>query len=76
MIYIEDTGLGIRPEDLKKVFLKFYQAVTSDNRKYEGTGLGLFICREIIRKHKGDITVESIPGKGSKFIINLPVLNR
>jgi len=73
-ISIEDSGIGIAKNEAKKIFEKFHQADTADNRQYEGTGLGLFISREILRKHRGDIVVESKPGKGSTFTITLPTL--
>ena len=76
LIKIEDTGIGISDDEVKKVFNKFYQAYTGDDRKNEGTGLGLFICREIIQKHKGDIWVESKIGKGSTFYIQIPYLHQ
>jgi PAS domain S-box-containing protein len=72
LIYIEDTGIGISSDETKKIFTKFYQAYTGEDRKNEGTGLGLFICKEILKKHNGDIWAESRIGKGSKFIIKLP----
>lgn len=74
IIFVSDTGIGIDPDELDLIFEKFYQADTAESRKHEGTGLGLFICNEIIHKHKGTITVESIAGKGSTFTITLPVL--
>jgi PAS domain S-box-containing protein len=74
LISVEDTGIGISADELKKIFTKFYQAYTGDDRKNEGTGLGLFICKEIIGKHNGEIWAESELGKGSKFIIKLPHL--
>jgi signal transduction histidine kinase len=76
LITINDTGIGISIDELKKIFSKFYQAYTGDDRKNEGTGLGLFICKEILLKHKGEIWVESELGKGSKFIIKLPYLHK
>lgn len=76
IITISDTGIGIDPDELDHIFEKFYQADTAESRKYEGTGLGLFICREIIKKHKGSITVSSIPGKGTTFTITLPILEQ
>lgn len=72
LISVEDTGTGISNEELKKIFTKFYQAYTGNDRNNEGTGLGLFICREIIEKHDGKIWVESKLRKGSKFLIKLP----
>jgi len=74
IIYVEDTGIGISDDELKKIFTKFYQIYTNDDRKNEGTGLGLFICKEIIKKHNGKIWAESELGKGSKFVIQLPIL--
>lgn len=72
-IYVEDTGIGISNDETNKIFTKFYQAYTGEDRKNEGTGLGLFICKEIIKKHNGKIWAESTVGKGSTFIIELPV---
>jgi len=74
IISVEDTGIGISQDETKKIFTKFYQAYTGEDRKSEGTGLGLFICKEIIGKHNGGILVESKLGKGSKFMIKLPYL--
>jgi PAS domain S-box-containing protein len=76
LISIKDTGIGISDEEVKKVFTKFYQAYSGDDRKNEGVGLGLFICREIIRKHNGDIWVESQIRKGSTFYVKLPYLHK
>lgn len=76
VISVEDSGIGIRQEDLQKIFEKFYQAETADNRKHEGTGLGLFICRQIIQKHKGDIAAKSTPRKGTTFYVTLPALEK
>jgi len=74
LLTVADTGIGIDEDELDTIFEKFYQADTAENRKHEGTGLGLFICKEIIKKHKGTITAESHPGKGSTFTITLPIL--
>ncbi|RLF36645.1 MAG: hypothetical protein DRN08_00940 [Thermoplasmata archaeon] len=73
LISVEDTGIGISRDEFKKIFTKFYQAYTGDDRRSEGAGLGLFICREIVKKHGGDILVESEVGKGSVFTVKLPV---
>jgi signal transduction histidine kinase len=67
-IEIIDTGCGILPENTKKLFKPFFTT------KEEGTGLGLSICKRIIENHKGSISVDSNPGKGSTFTIHLPVL--
>lgn len=76
ILTVTDTGIGIDPDELDSIFEKFYQADTAESRKHEGTGLGLFICKEIIKKHRGTITANSNPGKGSTFIITLPVLHK
>ncbi len=72
-ITVEDTGIGISKSETEKIFTKFYQAYTGEDRKNEGTGLGLFICNEIVKKHKGKIWAESEVGKGSKFTTKLPI---
>ncbi len=72
LITVEDTGIGISKDELKKIFTKFYQAYTGEDRNNEGTGLGLFISKEIVKKHNGNIWAESEIGKGSRFIIQLP----
>ena len=76
LIAIEDTGIGISNDELKKIFTKFYQAYTGEDRNNKGTGLGLFISKEIIKKHNGTISVESNVGKGSRFMIQLPYINK
>jgi PAS domain S-box-containing protein len=76
LIQVKDTGVGISKDEEKKVFNKFYQAYTGDDRKNEGTGLGLFICKEIIQKHKGDIWVKSEIRKGSTFYIKIPYIHK
>ncbi len=76
LISIKDTGVGISKSELKKIFTKFYQAYTGDDRKNEGTGLGLFICREILKKHNSEIWAESQLGRGSNFMIKLPYLHK
>jgi len=76
LISIKDTGIGISKDELKKIFNKFYQAYTGDDRKNEGTGLGLYICKEIVQKHNGEIWVESEIGKCSKFYVKIPYLHK
>ncbi len=76
IINVSDTGIGIHPGELDSIFEKFYQADSAESRKHEGTGLGLFICQEIILKHKGSIMVDSNPGKGTTFTIKLPILKK
>jgi PAS domain S-box-containing protein len=75
-IRIKDTGIGIRKEDLPRLFRAFEQLEKGGDRKTGSTGLGLVISKDIIEKHKGKIWVESEFGKGSQFHILLPVEER
>jgi signal transduction histidine kinase/DNA-binding response OmpR family regulator len=69
---VEDTGIGMTPEQMQKLFAAFAQADTSVTRRYGGTGLGLAISRHFCRMMGGDITVSSEPGTGTTFTIDLP----
>ncbi|HEU5311113.1 MAG TPA: HD domain-containing phosphohydrolase, partial [Candidatus Eisenbacteria bacterium] len=69
---VEDTGIGIAPEELTNVFNKFYQIDRSDSRRYPGVGLGLSVAKSIVEWHGGDISVESERGRGSRFSVRLP----
>lgn len=69
---IEDTGVGIPPEAMKKLFTKFFRADNVMKFQVEGTGLGLYITKNIIRRHGGNIVAESTLGRGTKFTIDLP----
>ncbi|MDO8537068.1 MAG: sensor histidine kinase [bacterium] len=71
--HIADTGLGISEEAQKKLFEKFYRVQTDKTREITGTGLGLFIVKQIVEKMSGKIWVESVEGKGSTFSFSLPV---
>lgn len=72
-IQVTDTGLGIAPEDCTRVFEKFYRVECEQVQNVKGTGLGLAIAREVARLHGGDILLESEPGKGSTFTLELPL---
>lgn len=71
-VSVKDTGIGISKEEQRQLFAKFYRVEQSSN-KYQGLGMGLYICAEIIRRHNGTYGVESEPGKGSVFSFTLPV---
>lgn len=72
-IVVEDTGPGIAPEDLPHVFERFYRTDRSRHRDDGGTGLGLAIARSIIEAHGGRIWVDSEPGDGATFTVELPM---
>jgi len=73
-ISVEDTGIGISPEDQEKIFEEFHQARSSLTDKTPGTGLGLSLTKRLVEMHKGRIWVESEgEGKGSRFCFTLPV---
>lgn len=68
-----DTGVGIKPEDQQKIFDRFFRADKHRSRQLGGTGLGLSIAHWIVSSHNGMISVESEPGKGSEFIVTIPL---
>ncbi len=69
---VEDTGYGIKEEDIPKLFQPFNQLESPYGKKYLGTGLGLALCKEIVELHGGRIWVESEFGKGSRFVFTIP----
>lgn len=71
---VTDTGIGIRPEDLSRLFVEFSQLDTGTSRQFEGTGLGLALTKKIVEIQGGAITVESAVGKGSTFAVRLPLV--
>jgi len=72
-IIVVDQGLGIAPEDMPRLFTRFGRISTSDTAHIGGTGLGLYLSRELARLHGGDLTVESRPGQGSAFTLAIPL---
>ncbi len=71
-IWVRDTGIGIDVEHQERVFDKFYQVDSALDRRYEGAGIGLSIARRIVEAHGGRILLESVPGEGSCFTVELP----
>ncbi len=75
MLRITDTGVGIPPAQLKRVFHRFYRVTNRESARIKGTGLGLFIARAIARQHGGDTTAQSYgPGHGTTITVHLPLL--
>lgn len=72
-IQVEDSGIGIEDMELKNIFEPFYRADKSRSKEVEGFGLGLYLCKNIIEAHHGEIKVESELGKRTRFIISLPI---
>ena len=72
-VMVKDEGIGIPPDQLGKIFDRFYQVESGETRAYPGSGLGLYITRELVEAMGGTIQVESKPGKGSTFIFTLPL---
>lgn len=72
-IRIADTGLGIPARDLPHVFDKFYRFKSEATREIAGTGLGLAIARTIVEAYGGGISVESVEGAGTTFVVELPL---
>lgn len=72
-VRISDNGIGIPLEDQKRIFERFFKADRSHSRKYDGSGMGLAIVKQIVSLHQGDIRVESEPGQGATFTVSLPI---
>ena len=72
LVSVRDTGRGIERDKLPYIFDRLYQATSSDWMTHRGLGLSLYICRELVRLHGGDISAHSEPGKGSTFVFSIP----
>lgn len=75
VLRVRDSGVGITPDALPRVFERFWQADASANRQHEGTGVGLALARELVTLHDSTITAESTPGSGSTFTVRLPLVS-
>jgi PAS domain S-box-containing protein len=74
-VQVRDAGIGIKAEDINRLFMEFEQLDSGTARRFEGTGLGLALTKKIVEFQGGNIRVESEPGKGSMFTVVLPVMN-
>lgn len=73
LVSVRDVGLGIAEEDMPRLFSRFGRIVTAENSHILGTGLGLYLARELMRMQGGDITATSAAGEGSTFVVSLPL---
>ncbi len=73
VLSVKDTGVGIPTNELPKMFDRFHRVANTVGRSYEGTGIGLSLVNELVKLHHGTITVDSVEGEGSEFIISIPM---
>jgi len=73
VIRVSDTGIGITPDELPHIFDEFYRSERAMRMARDGTGLGLAIVRAVVEAHGGNVAVESTPGKGTTFVVSLPL---
>jgi len=76
IVSVKDSGIGIDKDQQRKIFDRLYQVTDSKEKTFPGLGMGLYISKEIIKRHKGTIWTESIKGKGSTFFFSLPSLKK
>ena len=76
LVSVTDRGFGIGAEDMPRLFTRFGRIVTAENSHIQGTGLGLYLARELARMHGGDIECRSVAGRGSTFTLTLPLTSQ
>ncbi len=74
VVDVADTGIGIKPEEINRVFERFYRSTDQRVGKIVGTGLGLTLAREVMRLHGGDVTLASELNHGSTFTATMPLV--
>jgi two-component system phosphate regulon sensor histidine kinase PhoR len=75
LVSVKDYGIGISRSDQEKIFERFYRSEDPQTKDVKGSGIGLTIVKKIVEAHRGHLTLESRPGKGSTFCIHLPISN-
>src|SRR5262249_53337105 len=73
VVTVRDRGIGIAPADQERIFDPFYRAADVVSAQIQGAGLGLSLVKRIVEAHGGRVTVERPPGKGSAFVVSLPI---
>lgn len=73
VIQVIDTGMGVTAENAPHIFNRFWQADTSANRKFQGTGIGLALVKELVEAHHGTVEVRSQPGAGTNMVVTIPI---
>jgi signal transduction histidine kinase len=73
LISVADQGIGIPPEDIDRLFTRFFRARNADSGQYPGTGLGLAIVQQVVKRHHGSINIQSTVGEGSTFTVEIPL---
>jgi len=74
ILHVADTGVGIEPDHLTRIFDRFYRVDRARSRRQGGTGLGLAIVKRVAEMHGGRVDVASTPGHGTRFVVTLPLL--
>jgi signal transduction histidine kinase len=71
-LIVKDTGIGIQPEELPRIFERFHRVEDARGRTHEGTGIGLALVQELVKLHGGSIRAESVQGEGTSFVVSIP----